>query len=37
MHMTESQSLMALYRIQAVPAFVVNQQYKTDLQMAKTI
>lgn len=29
-------SLMGTYQISAVPAFVVNNKYKTDLQMAKT-
>lgn len=32
----ESEGLMASYQVRAVPAFVVNNQYKTDLQMAKT-
>ena len=27
---------MATYQVRAVPAFVINNQYKTDLQMAKT-
>lgn len=31
-----SQRMMASYHIAAVPAFVVNNHYKTDLQMAKT-
>jgi thiol:disulfide interchange protein DsbA len=31
-----SQRLMGNYHISAVPAFVVNNQFKTDLQMAKT-
>jgi thiol:disulfide interchange protein DsbA len=31
-----SQTLMSRYHINAVPAFIVNQQFKTDLQMAKT-
>jgi len=31
-----SQQMMASYHITAVPAFVVNNHYKTDLQMAKT-
>lgn len=29
-------ALMSKYHINAVPAFVVNKQYKTDLQMTKT-
>ena len=32
----EGESLMATYQVRAVPAFVINNQYKTDLQMAKT-
>lgn len=32
----EGHALMARYRINAIPAFIVNYQYKTDLQMAKT-
>lgn len=31
-----SQRLMGEYHINAVPAFVINHQFKTDLQMAKT-
>lgn len=31
-----SKRLMTAYHIAAVPAFVVNNQFKTDLQMAKT-
>jgi len=31
-----SQRLMTQYHISAVPAFIVRNQYKTDLQMAKT-
>ncbi len=31
-----SQRMMASYHIAAVPAFVVSNRYKTDLQMAKT-
>lgn len=33
---SQSQMLMARYHINAVPAFVVNDKFKTDLQMAKT-
>lgn len=33
---SSGQTLMTRYRINAVPSFVVNNQYKTDLQMAKT-
>lgn len=36
MQLAHSQSLMMRYRINAVPAFIVNSQFKTDLQMAKT-
>ena len=36
LNIATSQRLMANYHIAAVPAFVVNNQYKTDLQMAKT-
>lgn len=31
-----SQTLMAGYRIAAVPAFIVNEEFKTDLQMARS-
>jgi thiol:disulfide interchange protein DsbA len=31
-----SQTLMAGYRIAAVPAFIVNEAFKTDLQMARS-
>ncbi|PJD94212.1 MAG: disulfide bond formation protein DsbA [Legionella sp.] len=31
----EGMNLMALYSIHAVPAFVINNKYKTDLQMAE--
>ena len=36
MSVKKGEELMASYHIAAVPAFVVNQQFKTDLQMAKT-
>ena len=34
MHVQNGMNLMASYQINAVPAFVVNHKYKTDLQMA---
>ncbi len=34
MHVQNGMSLMANYQINAVPAFVINNKYKTDLQMA---
>lgn len=34
MKIKESNRLMSAFRIQAVPAFVINNKYKTDLQMA---
>ena len=34
MRVTNGMSLMASYQINAVPAFVINNKYKTDLQMA---
>ncbi|KTD76632.1 thiol:disulfide interchange protein DsbA/DsbL [Legionella waltersii] len=34
MHVNSGMSLMASYQINAVPAFVVNNKYKTDLEMA---
>lgn len=34
MHVNSGMSLMASYQINAVPAFVVNNKFKTDLQMA---
>lgn len=34
MRVSNGMSLMAQYQINAVPAFVVNNKYKTDLQMA---
>ncbi len=34
MHVKNGMELMAHYQINAVPAFVVNNKYKTDLQMA---
>ncbi len=34
MRVSDGMSLMARYQINAVPAFVVNNKYKTDLQMA---
>lgn len=34
MRVKNAMNLMAQYQISAVPAFVVNNQYKTDLQMA---
>lgn len=34
MHVQNGMSLMGAYQINAVPAFVVNNKYKTDLQMA---
>ncbi|KTD20167.1 thiol:disulfide interchange protein DsbA/DsbL [Legionella londiniensis] len=36
MALEEAKSLMAEYQIHAVPAFIVNRQYKTDLQLAKS-
>jgi thiol:disulfide interchange protein DsbA len=36
MSVKKGEELMAHYHIVAVPAFVVNHQFKTDLQMAKT-
>jgi thiol:disulfide interchange protein DsbA len=36
MHVQNGMKLMAEYQINAVPAFVINNQYKTDLQMAGT-
>lgn len=35
MNVSEGNSLMGRFRINAVPAFVINERYKTDLQMAK--
>jgi len=34
MHVSNGMSLMAKYQISAVPAFVINNKFKTDLQMA---
>lgn len=34
MKVTEGMSLMAHYQINAIPAFVIHNKYKTDLQMA---
>jgi thiol:disulfide interchange protein DsbA len=34
MHVKNGMNLMAQYQINAVPAFVINNKYKTDLQMA---
>jgi len=34
--MSTGQALMVRYQINAVPAFVINNHYKTDLQMAQT-
>jgi thiol:disulfide interchange protein DsbA len=34
MHVQSGMKLMSIYQINAIPAFVVNQKYKTDLQMA---
>ena len=34
MRVSNGMSLMASYQISGVPAFVVNNKYKTDLQMA---
>jgi thiol:disulfide interchange protein DsbA len=34
MHVSNGMALMASYQINAVPAFVINNKYKTDLQMA---
>ncbi|MCL9684461.1 thiol:disulfide interchange protein DsbA/DsbL [Legionella maioricensis] len=34
MHVGNGMRLMAAYQINAVPAFVINNKYKTDLQMA---
>lgn len=34
MHVNNAMALMAQYQITGVPAFVVNNKYKTDLQMA---
>lgn len=34
MRVSDGMSLMAKYQINAVPAFVINNKYKTDLQMA---
>lgn len=34
MHVKNGMELMAHYQINAVPAFVINNKYKTDLQMA---
>lgn len=34
MHVQNGMSLMSAYQINAVPAFVVNNKFKTDLQMA---
>ncbi len=36
LYMKEGMATMAKYQISAVPAFVVNGQYKTDLEMAKS-
>lgn len=36
MNIETGKELMAHYHINAVPAFVINKHYKTDLQMAKT-
>lgn len=36
MKVGESNGLMAKYRVNAVPALIVNGKYKIDLQMAKT-
>lgn len=36
MHIKEGNALMGQFRINGVPAFVVNQTFKTDLQMAKS-
>lgn len=36
MRVSNGMSLMARYQINAVPAFVINNKYKTDLQMAKS-
>lgn len=37
LEMKEGLKLMGQYRIQAVPAMVINGQYKTDLQMAQSV
>ena len=36
LNLVKSQRLMVNYRINAVPAIIINDQFKTDLQMAKT-
>ena len=36
MSVKDGRTLMALYHINAVPAFIVDNRFKTDLQMAKT-
>ncbi len=36
MEVKEGTNLMARYRVKGVPAVVINNQYKTDLQMAKS-
>jgi len=36
MHVKKAMESMARYQINAVPAFVINNQYKTDLQMARS-
>ena len=36
MNLETGKELMTNYRINAIPAFVINKRYKTDLQMAKT-
>ncbi|RUR02800.1 thiol:disulfide interchange protein DsbA/DsbL [Legionella septentrionalis] len=36
MEISNSKKMMGLYQINAVPAVLVNNQYKTDLQLAKT-
>jgi thiol:disulfide interchange protein DsbA len=35
MKVSEGSAIMAKYHVNAVPAFVINKQYKTDLQMAQ--
>ncbi|KTD32599.1 thiol:disulfide interchange protein DsbA/DsbL [Legionella israelensis] len=36
LHVKNATQLMAQYQINAVPAFVIDKRYKTDLQMAKS-
>lgn len=36
LHVKNATRLMAEYQVNAVPAFVINERYKTDLQMAKS-